>query len=198
MNDALTSFSFEFQDKIALERRADNLETSIEFFEKRIDRLSDLAVRPWTTKRLNSFRDRLTAAQEELDFINDELISYTDLVEQPRDTFDVALSTSTLTNGRAFTSATVSINDSLFDETFESGDQLNVRAYATKPGKKRKARFKTFEIDINGGEGGEGTFTFGSTRLGSMVTKYDNLTIDFLNSDGDTIHSEEWAVNNIV
>ena len=198
MNDTLNFFSYEFQDKVALERRADNLESSIEFFEKRIERLSTGVVRNWKTNRLESVTERLIAAQEELNFVNDELTFYQNVVERPRDDFDIALSTSTLNNDRAFTSATVSINDSLFDDTFESGDQLSVVASASKRRRGRTTRFKTFPIDINEGAGGEGSYTFGSTVLGSMVTKYDNLTIEFVNSDGDTIYSQEWDVTNTV
>jgi len=198
MNDTLNFFSYEFQDKVALERRADNLESSIEFFEKRIERLSTGVVRTWKTNRLELVTERLIAAQDELNFVNDELTFYQNVVELPLDDFDIALSTSTLSNGRAFTSATVSINDSLFDDTFESGDQLSVVASASKRRRGRTSRFKTLPIDINEGAGGEGSYTFGGTGLGSMVTKYDNFTIEFVNSDGDTIHSQEWNVTNTI
>ena len=198
MNNALNTFSYEFQDKIALERRAESLESSIEFFEDRINRLSGGVTRSWRTRRLNRVKDRLAAAQDELDFINDELTFYNDVPEQSRDEFNIALSTSTLGNGRAWAQATVSIDDSLFDETFVSGDQLNVRAWASKPRKSSGTRFKTFDIDINDGDGGKGSYVFGSTRLGRMATKYDTLTIGFFDDDGNTIHSQEWDVTNIV
>lgn len=202
MNETLATFDLLFSDKVALQRRADNLEEAIAFYDKKIERLSDGVVRPWRTRRLEKTIARQAEAREELEFVNDELTFYSDVTEQPRDAYGVSLQLTQLSNGRDFGLASVTVTDSLFDETFESGDGLIVRHSGTRTKKNGaqstwtstvKTLAASTEVD------GVSTFVFGSTGLGRKLANYDNITIDILDQDGDSIYSQSGIdVTNIV
>lgn len=192
MNDEST---FLFNEKIQLKRRQDSLEDTIDFYKSRIDTLIQKASRPWRQQRIERYETNLAVAQEELEFVTDELTFFSDITNLPKDTFNIALNTFDLPNGRAFTTAAVAITDSLFDNTFVSGDEITVWATASKPRRSASTKFQTVPVEITEGEG---TFIFGSTKLGNFATKYDNLVISFRDDNGDTIYSQEWDVTNIV
>ena len=195
----MNEFELIFRDKRALEVRQQNLEEAIEFYETRIERLNERAARPWVTRRIELNQERLDAAQEELDFVNDELTNYTDF-EYERDEFNLEINHSTIEDHRGrerdFGTVSLTVADSLIDDTYQYGDSFKV---ITKAKKKGRGWSKTFNVSPAEGEAGDVlTASFGSTGLGRQMAKFDELTISFLNGDGDAFYSETFDVTNIV
>ena len=189
----MDEFEFTFSDKVALERRANNLEGLVDFYEGRIARIeSKKNPRPWQLSNLDRYQERLDAINDEIDTINDELINYADVAEQAQDAWAITASTTELSNGVEFGRATVVVADSLVDATFVEGDDITVRAVATKLKKdgSTKTWRSTFKAIDGEFEDGIATFTFGSSKLGKMLNNFDTTTVSILDEFGDTIYSQ--------
>ena len=196
MNTELNTFTLLFQEKVALQRRSGALETVIEWYESRIERYSrGCRIRPWKQRQIDRIQDKLDAAQEELTFINDELISYADVEEFARDEYGFTVETSRLGNSSAFTRIYLTVEDSLYDDTFELGDRLRVSASASRKitGGKQSSTNTVWLTPVEN-EDGDITSFYGSTRLGSLATKYDNFSLSIRNEDNELLYTEELGV----
>lgn len=193
--NSLDTFTLIFNEKVDLEQRAAALTDSIAFYEGRIERLENGVVRPWRTRRLERMRELLADASEELEFINDALTDY-EGYERPRDSFGFEVETSTLANGKPFAQATLTIDDSLFDDTYEYGDNITVRASAT--GWKTKNGTRSWHSTTGMGipepvvEDGLIKITFGSNKLYRQLTDgYENFQFKLLDEDRNVFYKQE-------
>ena len=189
----MDGFEFTFADKVALERRASNLEGLVDFYEGRIERIEKKKnPRPWQLSNLDRYRERLDDVNNQIDFINDQLTNYDNVDEEARDTFLVSASTFEFPAGAVFGQAKVIVSDSLADDTFTEGDVLTVRTTATKL--KNNGATKTWTSTFKSLEGvvddGLTTFTFGSDSLGKKLDKFDTTTVSILDDLGDVIYSQ--------
>lgn len=192
MNDELGAFTLIFREKVKLEQRAENLERAIDFYENRLERLEGRAVRPWINDRIDNVTSLLGDAQEELESINDSLTNYAN-VDAERDSFDISVSTRTLSNGRVYGEATVTVVDSLVDDTFEAGDGLIFRGKASgRPTPYGNSKFTSTARLTPVAESADNvfTFTYGSTTLGDQLTNYSSFEADLLNADGNFFHTQ--------
>ena len=192
MNTTFDTFNLLFGDKVALERRATNLENSIQFYDSTIERLENGVVRPWTTRRLNKAIERRADAVEELDFIKDELVYYQDVPELPRDKFSFDYEITTNKRGKEIGMVTLTVTDSYFDDTFELGDKLTVRTSGTKKTKKGERRFASTmgKLVASSEEDGVATYVFGSSLIGNSLKNYDETVFSIRDNNGDAIFSE--------
>ena len=200
MSTALDSFTLLFQEKVALERRQDSLETAIDWYEDRITRYSrGCKIRPWKQKQIDRIQAKLTDAQDELSFINDELTFYTNVNELARDEYNFSADTTQLGNGRTLTTVVLNIKDSLYDDTFELGDTLKVYASGTKTKTFGGRSTRTSRLNLTPVENEDGLITgfFGSTSLGDIATQYDNFMLSIRNTDNELLYSEELGVQTI-
>jgi len=197
MNTALDTFTLLFQEKVALQRRLGALETAIEWYEGRIERYSrGCKIRPWKQRQIDRIQLKLDSAQEELTFINDELVSYADVEEMQRDSFGFSVETSSLGNGKAFTTLELNVEDSIHDDTFELGDKLTVIAGGsrTKTNGGKQSSWTRLNLTPVQNENGAITGFYGSSRLGSLATEYDNFSLSIRNDDNELLYTEEIGV----
>ena len=193
--NSLDTFTLIFNEKVDLEQRAAALTDSIAFYEGRIERLENGVVRPWRTRRLERMRELLADATEELEFINDALVDY-EGYERPRDTFEFEVETSTLANGKPFAQATLAIDDSLFDDTYEYGDKITVRSSAMgwKTNRGTRSWHSTTGMGIPEPvvEDGLIKITFGSNKLYRQLTDgYENFEFKLLDEDKNVFYKQE-------
>ena len=189
----MDEFEFTFSDKVALERRADSLEDRIELYEDRITKYQrNCNPRPWQIAAIERFEDRIDVFQDELDFINDELTNYAGVETQAEDAWDINAELVELSNGVDYGKATITVEDSLFDATYEEGDDISVRATATKTKKNgaTKRWSSNFTVIDGASDNGITTFTFGGSNLGTMLDKYDTVSVSIFDEFGDTIYSQ--------
>ena len=197
MNTALDSFTLSFQEKVALQRRFAALETQIDRYEDRIERFSQgCKIRPWKQRRIDRIQAKLDVAQEELNFVNDELVSYADVEELPRDSYGVSLETSRLANGKAFTRLELNLEDSLYDNTFELGDKLTITAGGSRKNNKggTNSSWTRFNVKPVQNEDGSITGLFGGSNLGYLATQYDNFSVSIRNQDNELLYTQELGV----
>ena len=193
MNTVLDTFTLEFQEKAALERRRDALERSIGWYEDRIERYSrGCRIRPWRQRQIDRIQEKLDVAQEELSFVNDELTSFENVEELPRDTYGFSVTHQTLSNGKAFTRVVLDVEDSLYDDTFEVGDTLLVSASGSRR-TIRGTQSSVSTVRLIPVENEDGTISsfYGSTRLGSIATEYDNFALTIRNEANELLYTEE-------
>ena len=193
MNTALNTFTLEFQEKVALERRSEALETTINWYEDRIARYSGgCRIRPWKQRQIDRIQVKLDAAQEELTFIKDELISYVDVEELPRDEYEFSVETVRLANSRAFTRVYLTVEDSLYDDTFELGDRLRVSASASrKTNRGKQSSTNNIWLTPVKNEDGDVTSFYGGTRLGSLATEYDSFKLSIRNEENELLYTQD-------
>ena len=197
MNSVLSTFILEFQEKVTLERRSDALNATIDWYENRIERYSrGCKIRPWKQRQIDRIQAKLDVAQEELNFVNDELVSYADVEELPRDSYGFSLETSRLRNGKAFTRLELNVEDSLYDDTFELGDKLTIAAGGSRKNNKGGTSSSWTRFNVTPVENEDGTITsfFGSTRIGELATEYDNFSLSIRNDDDELLYSEDLGV----
>ena len=199
--NSLDTFTLIFNEKVDLEQRQAELIDRIAFFEKREARLLRGVVRPWRTARLERVQELLASANEELEFINDALIDY-EGYERPRDTFNFEVETSTLPNGKPFGEATLTIDDSLFDTTYEYGDPITIRSSAM--GKRTRNGTRSWHSTTRYGipepvvEDGLITVNFGSSKLGEMLTDgYEKFQFKLLDEDRNVFYKQEIDLTSI-
>ena len=197
MNTVLNTFTLLFQEKVALQRRSEALETAIDWYEDRIESYSrGCRIRPWKQRQIDRIQDKLDAAQEELTFVNDELVSYADVEEMQRDSFGFSVETSSLENGKAFTTLELNVEDSIYDDTFELGDKLTVIAGGsrTKTNGGKQSSWTRLNLTPVQNENGAITGFYGSSRLGRLATEYDNFSLSIRNEDNELLYTEELGV----
>lgn len=194
MNTVLDTFTLQFQEKVALERRLGALEKTIGWYEDRIERYSrGCRIRPWRQRQIDRIQAKLDEAQEELSFINDELISYTDVEELPRDSYGFSVTNSRLSNGVEFTRFELNVEDSLYDDTFELGDTLIITAGGSRRNDRggTSSSWTRFKVTPVLDDEGEVTAFYGSSRLGRLATQYDNFSLTVRNEDMEVLYTEE-------
>jgi len=194
MNTVLDSFTLQFQEKVALQRRHGALKTAIGWYEDRIERYSrGCKIRPWKQRQIDRIQAKLDAAQEELSFINDELVSYADVKELPRDSYGFSVENSRLSNGMEFSRFELNIEDSLYDDTFELGDTLIITAGGSRRNNRggTSSSWSRFKVTPVLNDEGEVTTFYGSTRLGRLATQYDNFSMTVRNEDMEVLYTEE-------
>ena len=192
--DPIDTFTLIFNEKLDLEQRAAQLTDSIAFYESRIERLESGVVRPWRTTRLERMRELLADATEELEFTNDALTDY-EGYERPRDSFGFEVETRTKDNGKVVGTATLTIDDSLFDDSYEYGDKIIVRSSATglKTRKGTKSSHSTLGLGIPEPvvEDGLIKITFGSKQLGRQLTDgYETFEFRLLDEDDNVFYKQ--------
>jgi|TARA_B100001094_G_scaffold270939_1_gene276004 hypothetical protein len=189
----MDEFQFTFSDKVAIERRVSSLENKIDLLNNRIAKYSKgCNPRPWKLQAIERFQDRIIGYQDELDILNDELTNYVYVKPQTEDAWSVTVRSKELSDGTPFGMAKLSIVDSIFDDTYVEGDNLKVRTTATK--RKSNGAYKSWGSNFTVVDGvtddGITTFNFGSSSLGTMLDKYDTVTVSVFNEFGDTIFSQ--------
>jgi len=167
--------------------RRDILEGRIESLQDRLDRISRRRPTAARLAKIEKYEARLENLGGKLESVNDQITALT----ESKFEFTVGLSNKTFAFERGdvvIGTVDVTVNDSLFDNTYVAGDDFRVRLYAERPYQGRSSTFTAFAAE--GEAGGELTARFGGSILGGMIENYDTVTVNFLNSNGDSFFSE--------
>ena len=208
MSSQTDTFDLLFQEKQELQETADTLQDSIDFYQSRIDRLEAKPTTAFRASRIESFTESLNDLQADLDFANDSITGYNELL--PQDEFDFSFEQSTNSRGRDVVTAQFTVNDSIYDDTYEGGDPLVLEVTGSwREAKYRRGRFRGFRdvtktarytIDSEGPVDSEGNYLVGSQSMARIFANASDVTVSLMDGMGrnsDIVFSDTFSANDV-
>ena len=105
---------------------------------------------------------------------------------------EFSVETSRIANSRAFTRVYLTVEDSLYDDTFELGDRLRVSASASrKTNRGKQSSTNNIWLTPVKNEDGDVTSFYGGTRLGSLATEYDSFKLSIRNEENELLYTQD-------